>query len=148
VTAPSGWGQDPVDLREHEEAREDVGAASVGELVGNVVEDLTALLRQEIALARTEIEGEARKAGKAAGMFGGAALAGWMVALFVSLALAWALGSVIPLGWSALIVAALWAVVGAVLYTRAKAQARDVRAPRDTIDTVKEDVQWARTRTS
>lgn len=146
MTAPAG--PDPVDLREHEEARGDVGAASVGELVGNVVEDLTALLRQEIALARTELEAEARKAGKAGGMFGGAALAGWMVALFASLALAWALGSVIPLGWSALIVAALWAVIGAALYARAKAQARAIRAPRETIETVKEDVQWARTRTS
>jgi hypothetical protein len=148
VTAQTQPGHEPVDLREHEEAREDVGAASVGELVGNIVEDLTALMRQELALARTELEAEARKAGRAAGMFGGAGLAGWMVALFVSLALAWTLGSVIPLGWSALVVAALWAVVGAVLYARAKAQMRTVRAPRDTIDTMKEDVQWARTRTS
>ena len=141
-------GIEEVDVREHGEAQEDVGAATVGQLVGNVVEDLTALLRQEIALARTELETEARKAGKAAGLFGGAGLAGWMVALFGSLALTWTLASVIPLGWSALIVAILWGTVGAVLYARAKAQAKQVRAPRETIETVKEDVQWARTRTS
>jgi len=153
ATDPAAFDRDwadpqSVDVREHEQAREDVGQASVGELLGNVVEDVTALMRKELELARAELEAEAKKAGRAAGMFGGAGLAGWMVALFVSLAATYGLGEVIPLGWAALIVAAVWAVIGGVLYARAKKQARQIRAPRDTIESVKEDVQWARTRTS
>jgi uncharacterized membrane protein YqjE len=141
-------GNEYVDVREHEQARADVGSASVGDLLGNVVEDVTALVRQEIELARAELEGEAKKAGRAAGMFGAAGVAGWMFALFASLALMWTLNAWMPLGWAALIVAVLWAVAGAVAYARGKTEVRSIRGPQQTIETVKEDVQWARTRSS
>jgi hypothetical protein len=143
-----GTGPELIDVRAHEQDRRDVGEASIGDLVGNVVEDVTALVRKELELARTELEGEARKAGRAAGMLGGAAVAGWMLALFASMAAMWGLAEWMHLGWAALVVAAVWAVVGAVLYARARQQAREVGAPRQTIETVKEDVEWARTRTS
>ena len=58
---------------------------SVGQLVSQLTTDLGQLTRQELALAKAELQAEAKKGGKGAGMLGGAAFAGWMVALFVSL---------------------------------------------------------------
>jgi len=76
----------------------DVENTSVGELMGNVSRDLFTLLRQEIALAKAEVKTEAKKAGKAAGMLGGAGFAGYMVLLFLSLALWWGLANVMDQG--------------------------------------------------
>lgn len=122
-------------------------AESVGELVKGVAQDLSTLMRQEVALAKAELTEEAKKAGKGAGMLGGAGFAGWMTALFASLALTWLLGGVMPDSLAALIVALLWGAVGAVLFLRGRQQLQQVDpAPRETIETVKEDVQWARTR--
>lgn len=119
-------------------ARVDVENVSVGELMSNVSRDLLTLVRQEIALAKAEMKVEARKAGKAAGMLGGAGFAGYMVLLFLSLALWWALSNVMDQGWAALIVAVVWAVVGAVLYVAGRGELREVNPkPERTVDTVK-----------
>ena len=72
-------------------------------------------MRQELELAKAEVKHEAATAGKAAGMLGGAALAGWMTALFLSIALWWALANGMDEGWAALIVAVIWAVAAAIL---------------------------------
>ncbi|GGS30029.1 MULTISPECIES: phage holin family protein [Actinokineospora] len=118
---------------------------SLGELVSEITDDLGRLLRQEVALARAELKGEAAKAGKAAGMLGGAGFAGGMVALLLSLAAAYGLGNVMDLGWATLLVAAVWAVIGAVLYFRGRAAMRSVSPkPEQTLQTLKEDAQWAR----
>ena len=93
----------------------DIGEVSVGELVGNVTRDLSTLMRQELALAQAELKTEARKTGKAAGALGAAGFAGYMAVLFLSICLWWALGHLIGNGWSALVVAVLWGIVGAVL---------------------------------
>ena len=101
--------------------------------------DLSTLMRQELALAKAEVKAEATKTGKAAGMLGGAGFAGYMVALFVSLALWWALANGMDEGWAALIVAALWAVVGAVLYSMGRARLKSVHPkPERTVQTLKE----------
>jgi uncharacterized membrane protein YqjE len=122
-------------------------SASVGELVREVANDLSTLMRQELELAKTEVKEEVAKGGKAAGMLGAAGLAGYFVALFLSLALMWALASMIPVGWAALIVAVLWGIVGAVLYATGRKRLRQVNPkPEQTVETLKEDVQWARTR--
>jgi Putative Actinobacterial Holin-X, holin superfamily III len=78
----------------------DAENTSVGELMSNVSRDLFTLLRQEIALAKAEVKEEAKKAGKAAGMFGGAGFAGYLVLLFLSLALWWGLSNVMDQGWA------------------------------------------------
>jgi hypothetical protein len=117
----------------------DVENASVGELMGNVSRDLFTLLRQEIALAKAEVKGEAKKAGKAAGLLGGAGFAGYLVLLFLSLALWWGLANVMDQGWAALIVAGVWAVTGIALYSGGRAEMRDVSPkPERTVDTVKQ----------
>src|SRR5689334_5029134 len=94
-----------------EPAKPDVSDVSVGQLVGEIGADLSTLMRQELALAKAEITQELTKTGKAAGMLGGAGLAGYMVLLFVSFAAWWGLANVMDQGWAALIVAAVWAVV-------------------------------------
>jgi putative superfamily III holin-X len=116
----------------------DVSQASLGELLGEVTRDLSTLMRQEVDLAKAELRQEANKAAKAAGMFAGAGLAGYMVLLFLSVALWWGLANVMDQGWAALIVAALWAVIGVVLYSVARARAREIRGLRQTAETVRE----------
>ena len=119
--------------------RPDVADTSVGQLISEVTSDLSKLVRQELELAKAEVKQEATKSGKAVGMLGGAGFAGYMVALFVSIALWWALANVMDEGWAALIVAALWAVIGAVLATVGRKRLRAVNPkPERTIQTLKE----------
>jgi len=118
---------------------EDVSQRSVGSLISEVTTDLSTLMRQELDLAKAEMQQEAAKTGKAAGMLGGAGFAGYLVALFLSLALWAALANGMDEGWAALIVAAIWAVVGAVLYVTGRKKLREVQPkPERTVDTLKE----------
>ncbi|MEV4537502.1 phage holin family protein [Asanoa sp. NPDC049518] len=111
---------------------------SFGDLMSEVTHDLSTLVRQEVELAKAELREEGKKAGKAAGMFGGAGLAGYMVLLFLSIALWWGLSNVMDQGWAALIVAVLWAVAAAALYVVARNQMRAVRGMPRTTETVKD----------
>jgi hypothetical protein len=118
---------------------QEISAASVGDLIGQVTQDLSTLMRQELDLAKSEVRQEVTKSGKAAGMFGGAGFAGYMVLLFGSIAAWWGLANVMDQGWAALIVAAVWAVIGAVLYTVGRDRMRRVHPmPERTVETVKE----------
>ncbi|MGW0842827.1 phage holin family protein [Streptomyces sp. NPDC002787] len=118
---------------------------SVGELLSAVTSDVQQLFRQEVELAKAEVKQEANKAGKAAGMYGGAGFAGYMVALLVTLAAMFGLGNVMDLAWAALIVTALWSVIGLILYRRGRQRMRGVSPkPEQTLETLKEDAQWAR----
>ena len=117
----------------------DVGDASVGELIGEVTQDLSTLMRQELALAKAEVKQEAVKAGRAGGMLGAAGFAGYMVLLFASFAAWWGLAEVMPSGWAALIVAAIWAVIGAVLFVMGRQRMREINPkPERTVETVSE----------
>ncbi|MDR7277479.1 phage holin family protein [Catenuloplanes atrovinosus] len=116
----------------------DVSQRSFGELLGEVTQDLSTLVRQEVELAKAEMRQEASKAGKAAGLFGGAGVAGFLVVLFLSFALWWGLANVMDQSWAALIVAALWAIVGGVLFTLARGKAREMRGLPQTAETAKE----------
>ena len=122
---------------------ETVGDPSIGELIGNVSNDLSQLFRQEVELAKAELKQEAAKAGKAAGMLGAAGFAGYLTVVLLSFALVFALSNVMDAGWAAVIVAALWAIIGGVLYLRGRTQLATVDPmPRRTVDTLKEDAQW------
>jgi nitrate/nitrite transporter NarK len=127
------------------DAADPVAETSIGEIIGNISNDLSQLFRQEVALAKAEIQQEATKAGKAAGMLGGAGFAGYMVAVLLTFAVVAALSNVMDPGWAALIVAVVWAVVGAVLYANGKRRMKDVSpVPQQTVETLKEDAQWLR----
>jgi hypothetical protein len=110
---------------------------SIGELLSSVTQDLSALLRQEVDLAKAELRQSANRAGKGAGMFAGAGLAGHMVLLFLSIAVWWGLGDAIGHGWSALIVAAVWLIIGAVLSVLGRSEMKSIKGVPLTADTVK-----------
>lgn len=117
----------------------DVSGQSVGELLSDVTRDLSTLMRQELELAKVEIKTEVTKAGKGAGMLGGAGFAGYMVLLFLSFALWWGLANVMDAGWAALIVAVVWAVIAAVLAVVGRSTLKRVNPkPERTLDTAKE----------
>jgi hypothetical protein len=123
--------------------RPDPGEVSIGELIGNISNDLSQLFRQEVELAKEELRQEASKAGKAGGMLGGAAFAGYLAVVLLSFALVFGLSNVIDPGWAALIVAVIWAAVGGVLYANGRKRLKTVDpVPRRTVDTLKEDAQW------
>ncbi|MFF4196762.1 phage holin family protein [Nonomuraea sp. NPDC001831] len=118
---------------------------TLGQLVGEIGEDISKLFRQEVELAKIELRQEATKAGKAAGMLGGAGFAGYMIALLVTLAVMFGLGELMGLGWAALVLAVVWAVIGGVLYVNGRNRLRAINPrPEQTIETLKEDAQWAR----
>jgi hypothetical protein len=118
--------------------REPAGAqASIGQLLKAITRDTSTLVRQEIGLAKAELRQEARDAGKAAGMFAGAAIAGGMVLLFLSYAGWWGLANVMDQGWAALIVAGVWAVIGAILVAMARRRTRGLGGLPQTTQTVR-----------
>ena len=128
-----GFGADP-GYQPHD--ADEVRNSSIGELMRTVTTDLSTLMRQEVELAKAEIREEGKKAGKAAGFFGGAGFGGYMVALFLSLALWAGLSNVMDAGWAALIVAVIWGAIAAVLYSKAKKNAERIRGLKQTNDSV------------
>ncbi len=123
--------------------------SSLGELFSHLTSDLSALMRDEVQLAKVELKEEVSRAGRAGGLLGGAAFAGYMFIVTLSFALAWALAEVMAVGWAFLIVAAIWAAVGGFLYLRGRQQLNAVKfVPEQTVETLKEDVQWAKNQKS
>jgi hypothetical protein len=110
---------------------------SIGELLGDISADFSTLVRQEVELAKAEIRQSASRAGKGAGMLAGAGVGAHFVLLFLSIALWWTVGNTTGRGWSALIVAAVWAVVTAVLAAVGRGQLNEIRGVPQTTETVK-----------
>ena len=120
------------------------GEKSLGELVAAATKDLSVLVQQEVALAKTEIKKEVAAAGKGAGMFGGAGLTGLFALIFLSISLAYAISWFgIGLGWGFFIVGMLYLIVAGVLALLGKKQISKVGPPEKTIATVKDDVAGA-----
>lgn len=118
----------------------------IGELLKQLAHETTTLVRQELELAKAEMREKAGKAGPGFGMIGaagGVALLalGALTAFFVL-----ALDGELPNWLAALIVAIVYGAVAAVLYMRGKEKVDDAGspAPRQTIETVKEDLEWAK----
>jgi hypothetical protein len=111
---------------------------NVGELFADISRDLSTLIRQETELAKAEMRQSATKAGKGAGMLGGAGVAGHFVLLFLSIALWWGLGNGIGRAWSALVVAAVWAVIAAVLASIGRREMKQVKGIPQTTQTARE----------
>ena len=119
--------------------------ASLGELFSSLTNDLSQLVRSEMELARVEIREEAGKAGKAAGMLGGGAVAALVALILLTSAAAWGLAEVVDAGWAFLIVGVVIGAVAAVLAMSGRRKLAEVRpVPDQTVDTLKEDARWAR----
>jgi uncharacterized membrane protein YqjE len=118
---------------------------SLGEVVGDLSNDLTTLVKQELELARTELKEEAAKAGKGAGMLGGAGVAGLLALILGSFALAYLLDNWMPVELGFLIVTLIWAIVGAVLAARGRKELKNANPQLpETQQTLKEDAAWVR----
>jgi uncharacterized membrane protein YqjE len=128
------------------DVRPDVEGQSIGDLVGEIADDLGRLVRKEIDLAKVEAKQEVSKLGKGAGMLAGAGLAAHLLLLFLSVALMLVLGRAMDLDLAALIVAIIWAIAAAVLATVGRRQLKSFDPKLEqTTQTLKEDVQWAKT---
>ena len=112
--------------------------ASLGELLGDVTRDLSTLMRQEVELAKAEVKQSATKAGKGGGMLAGAGVAGHFVLVFLSLALMFALGALMPLGWAAVIVAVIWGIIAAVLASMGRKELKQIKGIPQTSETLSE----------
>jgi len=125
----------------------DKASESTAELVKDLSREVSDLVRQEIALARAEMMEKGRKAGRGAGMLSGAAVLG-LAAVGGSMAtLILLLDLVMPAWLAALIVTAVYAAAAAVLGLRGKTEISEAGppTPERTVESVKEDVQWAKT---
>ncbi|WP_203138198.1 phage holin family protein [Microbacterium sp. JZ31] len=111
-------------------------SSSLGDLLGEVTQDLSVLMRQEIALAKAELKESAQKAGTGAGMMGGAGYAALMAVFFLSVALWWAIGQLVGLGWSAVIVALIWGVIAAILFLVGRNKFKEVKGAPRTAETL------------
>ena len=122
---------------------------SLGQIVGDITSDMSTLVRQEIDLAKSEMKQEVSKLGRGAGMLGAAGLAGYFTLFFLSFALTYLLDNWMPLELGALIVALLWGIAAAVLGLRGRKEIKQANPQLPvTQQTIKEDVQWAKTQKS
>lgn len=117
---------------------------SLGELVATATRDLSTLVHKEIELAKLEISGEVKKAGLGAGLFGGAGFLGFLATIFLSIALAFGIGYFTGLGWGFLIVGVLYLLLAGVFALIGKRQIAKLGPPARTIETVKDDIAWAK----
>jgi uncharacterized membrane protein YqjE len=125
------------DLREH----------GTGELLRELSDHTTTLVRKEIELAKAELGEKGKKAGQGAGMFGGAGVFGVFAFGALTTCIIVALDSAMELWLAALIVAVVYGAIAAVLALqgRNKVQEAGPPVPEQATDSVKEDVQWAKT---
>jgi uncharacterized membrane protein YqjE len=125
------------DLREH----------GTGELLKELSDHTTTLVRKEIELAKAELGEKGKKAGQGAGMFGGAGLFGVLAFGALTTCIIVALDSAMELWLAALIVAVVYGAIAAVLALqgRNKVQEAGPPVPEQATESVKEDVQWAKT---
>ena len=120
---------------------------STPELLRRLSEQTATLVRQELELAKAEVSEKGRRAGIGAGLFGGAGVAGLLALGSLSAALILALDLALA-GWlAALIVTALWGALAAVLGLRGRERVGEATPPlpEQTVDTLKEDVEWVKT---
>lgn len=119
---------------------------STGELVKQLSEQTTTLVRKEIDLAKAELSQKGKVAGEGAGMFGGAAVVGLLAAGTLTVVILALLDKAMDLWVAALIVTVVYGAIAAVLAMTGKDRLKQGMppAPEQTVETVKEDVQWAK----
>jgi len=116
---------------------EKAATTSLGDLLSGVTQDLSTLFRQEVELAKAELTESAKKAGKGAGMFGGAGLTALFALLFLSIAAWWGLGFVLNNALSAVVIAVIYAIVALVLFLRGRKELKDINGVPKTVDSLK-----------
>jgi uncharacterized membrane protein YqjE len=127
----------------------DLRERPIGELLKQLSEETTTLVRQELDLAKAEVAQKGQQAGKGAGMFGGAGITGFLALAALTAALIMAIDKATPNWVAALIVAVVYAAIAGILALQGRNKVREAvpPVPEQTVESVKEDVQWAKTRT-
>ena len=125
----------------------DLRERPLGELLKQLSEQTTRLVRQELELAKAELTQKGKQAGAGAGLFGAAGAIGFLALAALTTCFILALNAVMPAWLAALLVAVVYGVVAAVLAMRGRAKVKQATppVPEQTIETVKEDVEWAKT---
>ena len=121
---------------------------SIGELFGKLSAETSELIRQEMELARAELTAKGKEAGKGAGLFGGAGAVGLLAAGAITAGIILPLDLAIAAWLAAIIVGLVYAGIAAVLALQGRDRLKRATppVPEQTVDTVKEDVAWAKTR--
>jgi uncharacterized membrane protein YqjE len=121
---------------------------SIGDLLKQLSQETSTLVRQEMALARAELTEQGKRAGTGAGMLGGAGVAGLLTLGSLTAMLIALLDTAMATWLAALIVTVLWGAVAGVLALQGRNKIKEATPPApQTVETVKEDVRWAKTRT-
>jgi MFS family permease len=130
------------------ESQEELRERPVGELLRQLANETTTLVKQELDLAKAEMAEKGKRAGVGAGMWGGAGVAALLALGALTAFLILALDGAIPNWAAALIVAAVYGAIAGVLYLlgRKRVEAAGKPVPEEAISNVKEDVKWAKTR--
>ena len=124
----------------------DLRERPIGELLKQLSEETTTLVKQELDLAKAEMTQKGKQAGTGVGLLGGGGVAGLMALIALTLTLIYLLDTFMKTWIAALIVTVLWGAVAGALALKGKKELQEVNpAPEQTIETVKEDVQWAKT---
>jgi uncharacterized membrane protein YqjE len=120
----------------------------IAELLKQLSEETTTLVRQELELAKSELAQKGKQAGMGAGMFGGAGATALLGLAALTAAAIAAFDSAMPLWLAAVIVGLVWLAIAGVLALQGKrkVQAATPPLPQQTQESVKEDVEWAKTR--
>lgn len=145
MTAPQTFPSQPAHDPAVEPARPE---ASLGQLFGELTEQMGDLFRQELELAKVEAKQEATRAGKGAGLLGAAGVLVWIAVVMLSFALAWLLDQAMNTALAFLIVGVLWIAVAAVLALKGRKILSSIKPLSETTTTLKEDVQWAKAQKS
>jgi uncharacterized membrane protein YqjE len=121
---------------------------STGDLVKQLSEQTSMLVRKEIELAKAELTEKGKVAGQGAGMFGGAAVVGLLALGALTTVLIALLDKAMDLWVAALVVTVIYGAIAAVLAISGRERVKQGMppAPEQTVETVKEDVQWAKNR--
>src|ERR1700722_14753346 len=129
---------DEAALREH----------SLGELVKELASQTSTLVRQELDLAKAEMTQKGKEAGAAGAMFGAAGVVALLGLIALTLMLIAALATGMDVWLAALIVTVVYALVAGALVVTGRTRLRRAGAPvpEETIETLKEDVRWAKRR--
>ncbi len=109
---------------------------SIGEVMGDLTRNVSTLLQQEVALAKAEVRQSGTQAGKGIGLLAGAAVAGLLFLVFLSISAWWGIGKHIGNDWSGLIIAAIWVIVALVLASAGKKELQRVRGLPKTTETL------------
>ena len=126
----------------------DLRERPTGDLLKQLSDQSTTLVRQEIELAKLEFREKGKKAGLGAGMFGGAGLFGLYAVGALTATIILALATFLP-GWvAALIVAVVYGAIAGILALRGRSQVKEATPPmpEQAVETTTEDVRWVKTR--